>query len=172
MKLDSQGSKLTDLRLFKTNLTLALKNLLFTLVVPGTVSVYLPLILSKTRTAASGLMVALAMVLLAIGGLIYARCVYDFASFGRGTPSPIDAPKKLVRRGLYRYTRNPMYLGVLTVIYGWSVLYESLRVGVYGLAVALCFYSFVVFFEEPILRKRFGTDYDQYCAEVPRWALR
>lgn len=148
---------------------LTLKNLLFTLVVPGTVGVYLPLILSKARTPASGFVLAIAILLLAIGGSIYAWCVFDFASFGRGTPLPLDAPKKLVRRGLYRYSRNPMYVGVLTVIFGWAVLFENPTVAVYGLAVALSFYSFVVFFEEPILRKRFGSEYEQYCAEVPRW---
>jgi protein-S-isoprenylcysteine O-methyltransferase Ste14 len=148
---------------------LALKNLLFTLVVPGTLGVYLPLILARTRTPASGLGFALAILLFAIGGSIYAWCVFDFASFGRGTPLPLDAPEKLVRRGLYRYSRNPMYVGVLTVIFGWAVLYQSPAVTVYGLAIALCFYSFVVFFEEPILSKRFGADYEQYCAEVPRW---
>ena len=57
-----------------------------------------------------------ALALLAFGGAIYAWCVWDFAVFGRGTPAPIDAPKKLVVRGLYRYTRNPIYLGVLTVL--------------------------------------------------------
>ena len=148
---------------------LALKNLLFTVVVPGTVGVYLPLILSRSRTAATGLAFALAIVLYAIGGSIYAWCVYDFASFGRGTPLPLDAPKKLVRRGLYRYSRNPMYVGVLTVIFGSAMMYQSLTLAGYGLVVALCFYSFVVFFEEPILTKRFGSDYEQYCAEVPRW---
>jgi protein-S-isoprenylcysteine O-methyltransferase Ste14 len=150
---------------------LALKNLLFTLVVPGTVGVYLPVILARTRTSASGLDFALAILLFAIGGSIYTWCVFDFASFGRGTPLPLDAPKKLVRRGLYSYSRNPMYVGVLTVIFGWTVFYQSPAVAVYGLAIALCFYSFVVFFEEPVLRKRFGADYEQYCAEVPRWLV-
>ena len=111
----------------------------------------------------------LALLLFTIGGSIYAWCVFDFASFGRGTPLPLDAPKKLVRRGLYRYSRNPMYVGVLTVIFGWAVLYQSVAVTVYGLAVALCFHSFVVFLEEPILRKRFSSDYEQYCAKTPRW---
>ena len=148
---------------------LALKNLLFTLVVPGTVGVYLPLILARSRTPTSGLDFKLAIMLFTIGGSIYAWCVFDFASFGRGTPLPLDAPRKLVKRGLYRYSRNPMYVGVLTMIFGWAVLYQSPAVAVYGLAVALCFYSFVVFFEEPILSKRFGADYEQYCTEVPRW---
>src|SRR6516225_10065070 len=101
---------------------LALKNLLFTLVVPGTVGVYLPLILARSRTPASGLGFKLAILLFTIGGSIYAWCVFDFASFGRGTPLPLDAPRKLVRRGLYRYSRNPMYVGVLTA-------YNDLRLG-------------------------------------------
>jgi protein-S-isoprenylcysteine O-methyltransferase Ste14 len=148
---------------------LVLKNILFTLVVPGTVGVYLPLILSRGRIAATDFFLGLAIVFLAIGGAIYSWCVFDFASFGRGTPAPIDAPKKLVRRGRYRYSRNPMYVGVLTVICGWAILYQSIAVAVYGCVVAGCFYSFVVFFEEPILKQRFGAEYEQYCAQVPRW---
>ena len=148
---------------------LALKNILFTLVVPGTVGVYLPLILARGRNAATDFFLGLAIIFFVIGGSIYSWCVFDFASFGRGTPAPIDAPKKLVRRGLYRYSRNPMYVGLLTVIYGWAILYQSIAVAVYGIVVAGCFYSFVVFFEEPILKRRFGIEYEQYCAEVPRW---
>jgi len=151
---------------------LALKNILFTLVVPGTVGIYLPLMLAWGRNAATDFLLGLAFIFFVIGGSIYSWCVFDFASFGRGTRAPIDAPKKLVRRGLYRYSRNPMYVGVLTVIYGWAILHQSIAVAVYGVIVALCFYSFVVFFEEPILRKRFGSDYEQYCAEVPRWLAR
>ena len=104
---------------------LTLKNVVFTLVVPGTVGVYLPLMLSRNRTAATGSVFTVALLLFTIGASIYARCVFDFASFGRGTPLPLDAPKKLVRRGLYRYSRNPMYVSVLTVIFGWAVLYRS-----------------------------------------------
>lgn len=140
--------------------------------VPGTVAVYVPLILSRPRLASSGLSFVIAILLFVAGGAIYAWCVFDFASFGRGTPLPLDAPKKLVRRGLYRYSRNPMYVGVLTVIFGWAVLYQSAAISLYGLSVALCFYSFVVFFEEPRLRKRFSSEYERYCTEVPRWLLR
>ena len=104
-----------------------------------------------------------------IGGSIYVWCVFDFASFGRGTPLPLDPPRKLVRRGLYRYSRNPMYVGVLTVILGWAALYQSVAVATYGLAIALCFHTFVLLYEEPTLRKQFGSEYEQYCAEVSRW---
>ena len=151
---------------------LPLKNLLFTLIVPGTVAVYVPLIVSRHRLASSGAVFLVAIFLFVMGGAIYAWCVFDFASFGRGTPLPLDAPRMLVRRGLYCYSRNPMYVGVLTVIFAWAVLYRSAAILLYGLIVALCFYTFVVFGEEPRLRKRFGTEYDRYCAEVPRWLLR
>jgi protein-S-isoprenylcysteine O-methyltransferase Ste14 len=151
---------------------LVIKNLLFTLIVPGTVGIYLPLMLRRGRPAATGPAFAIAIVLFAAGGLIYAWCVYDFASFGRGTPLPLDAPKKLVRRGLYRYSRNPMYLGVLTVILGWAVLYRSASVAAYALVVALWFHSFVVLYEERRLRELFGREYERYCAEVPRWLFR
>src|SRR5258708_7491158 len=148
---------------------LALKNILFTLVVPGTVGVYLPLILVRGRNPATDFFLGLAIIFFVIGGSIFSLCLFGFFSFGGGAPAPIDAPKKLVRRRLSSFSRNPMYVGVLTVIYGWTILYQSIPVAVYGIVVAGCFYSFVVFFEEPILKKRFGTEYEQYCAEVPRW---
>jgi protein-S-isoprenylcysteine O-methyltransferase Ste14 len=150
-------------------MVLALKNLLFTVAVPGTIGVYLPLMLSGSRPVATGFVLALALLLFTIGGSIYVWCVFDFASFGRGTPLPLDPPRKLVRRGLYRYSRNPMYVGVLTVILGWAALYQSVAVATYGLAIALSFHTFVLFYEEPTLRKLFGSEYEQYCAEVSRW---
>src|SRR5437667_7674106 len=128
---------------------LLLKNLLFTLIVPGTIGVYVPLLLARGRPAAEGPMLLSALALLAFGGAIYAWCVWDFAVFGRGTPAPIDAPKKLVVRGLYRYTRNPMYIGVLTIILGWAALYQTLRIVLYALCVGLSFHCFIVFYEEP-----------------------
>ncbi|MBI2540537.1 MAG: hypothetical protein HYW04_12235 [Deltaproteobacteria bacterium] len=111
---------------------LLLKNLLFTLVVPGTIGVYVPLLLAHGRPPASGLVFVLALALLALGGVIYAWCVWDFAVFGRGTPAPIDAPKKLVVRGLYRYTRNPIYLGVLTGLLGWAVMFRGTALLIYA----------------------------------------
>ncbi len=100
---------------------LLLKNLLFTLIVPGTFAVYVPLRVAQNRfSASSGMTVVIALAMFVAGGAIYAWCVWDFAAFGRGTPAPFDAPKKLVVRGLYRYTRNPMYVRVLTVMLGWG----------------------------------------------------
>ena len=153
-------------------MTLFLKNLLFTLAVPGTIGVYVPLVLARGRPPASGLVFLLALALLATGGVIYAWCVWDFAVFGRGTPAPIDAPKKLVVRGLYRYTRNPIYVGVLTMLLGWAVMFRGTALLVYAFCVAICFHLFVVRYEERHLQKEFGGEYDDYRSRVSRWLPR
>jgi protein-S-isoprenylcysteine O-methyltransferase Ste14 len=151
---------------------LFLKNLLFTLLVPGTMGVFVPLLLSRVRHPAEGPVLLFSCVLLALGGIIYAWCVWDFASYGRGTPAPIDAPKKLVVHGLYRYVRNPMYLGVLTVLLGWVVIFGGRTLTVYACCVGICFHLFVVFYEERRLRKQFGSEYVDYCMKVGRWLPR
>ncbi|MCG8456937.1 MAG: isoprenylcysteine carboxylmethyltransferase family protein [Holophagales bacterium] len=148
---------------------LLLKNLLFTLVVPGTVGVYLPLWIAGDRGPTSGTLLVLAIVLFGAGLTIYGWCVWDFATFGRATPAPVDAPKRLVVRGLYRYTRNPMYLGVLAVISGWALLYRSHQLVLYALGVATMFHLFIVLYEEPHLRKVFGEEYELYREITPRW---
>jgi len=153
-------------------MALLFKNLLFTVLVPGTVAVYVPHLLAADRPAASGLALAGALALLALGAAIYAWCVWDFATFGRGTPAPIDAPKDLVVRGLYRYGRNPMYVGVLCVILGWAALFRSPALVFYALIVGSCFHLFTVFYEERHLAAEFGAQYEAYCSKVPRWLPR
>ena len=116
-------------------MALLVKNLIFTVLVPGTVAVYVPLLMARDRSPASGATFVIGLALLVAGIAIYAWCVWDFATFGRGTPAPIDAPKNLVVRGLYRYTRNPMYVGVLTVILGWATLFGAANLALYALVV-------------------------------------
>lgn len=152
---------------------LFLKNLLFTVLVPGAVAVYVPLRLAAgAGPPVWGLAQYAALLPLASGCAIYLWCLWDFATFGRGTPAPIDAPRRLVVRGLYRYVRNPMYVGVLLVIAGWAVFFQSLRVLGYGAVVALFFHLFVMAVEEPTLRGKFGRSYERYYREVGRWAPR
>ncbi|MBM4388860.1 MAG: isoprenylcysteine carboxylmethyltransferase family protein, partial [Deltaproteobacteria bacterium] len=110
-----------------------------------------------------------AVCVLAAGAAVYICCIWDFASFGRGTPMPIDAPERLVIRGPYRYTRNPMYVSVLAVILGWAIFFGAVFLIVYGVVVAVCFHLFIVFYEEPHLRRKFERDYEQYCSRVGRW---
>ena len=151
---------------------LLLKNVLFTLVVPGTVAFYLPLLIAADLPPASGLRLLLAIALVAAGTAIYLWCVWDFATFGRGTPAPIDAPKRLVVRGLYLYVRNPMYVGVLSVLSGWVVLFGATGLLAYALCAWLFVHLFVVLYEEPHLGRLFGAEYHDYCATVGRWLPR
>lgn len=98
-----------------------------------------------------------------LGASIYFWCAWDFTFAGRGTPAPIDPPKKLVVRGLYRYVRNPMYVGVFSILLGEALFFESQRLLVYAAVVFFFFYLFVILYEEPILRQKFGESYQKYC---------
>ena len=106
-----------------------------------------------------------------LGFAVALRCVWDFGWTGRGTPAPIAPPQRLVVVGFYRYVRNPMYVGFaagwigLWVVFGHANLAAIAAVA----AVALGVHLFVVFYEEPTLRKKFGADYDDYCRNVRRW---
>lgn len=150
-------------------MALLLKNVLFTLLVPGTVAVILPHVIAGDRPGPEGALRAAAILVLGLGGAIYAWCVFDFATFGRGTPAPIDAPTRLVVRGLYRVTRNPMYVGVLTVVVGWAIWFGAPILLGYAALVFGMFQTFIVSYEEPALRRAFGPEYEAYCGRVPRW---
>ena len=104
--------------------------------------------------------------------MVYLWCAWDLASKGHGTPAPIDAPRVLVIRGLYRFTRNPTYLGVAAMIFGQAIIYHSQPVMIYGCAVVVAFTLFVWLYEEPHLRRTFGQQYEDYCRRVPRWIPR
>lgn len=153
-------------------MALLLKNLAFTLLVPGTVAVLVPWLIAPSAWAGSGLRAGVAAALFGLGGATYAWCVWDFAFHGGGTPAPIDAPGSLVVRGPYRWVRNPMYLGVLTVILAWAVLFGSAALAAYAALVATCFHLFTVLYEEPHLEREFGSRYLAYKARVRRWLPR
>jgi protein-S-isoprenylcysteine O-methyltransferase Ste14 len=148
---------------------LFLKNLIFTLLVPGAVSVFVPLLVFSNKAPVFSVGVVIGVFLLITGGAIYLWCILDFAKVGRGTPAPVDPPKQLVVRGLYGYGRNPMYVGVLNVISGWAFVFHSVTLVIYGVCVATCFHLIVVFYEEPHLEQVFGQNYKKYCTQVNRW---
>lgn len=151
----------------------ALKTLIFTVFVPGTVTVLVPrLLLSSDFELASMKLRSLGFfggIFILLGVLIYLRCAWDFTFAGKGTPAPIDPPKELVAQGLYRFVRNPMYLGVLLILFGEAMLFESRTVFVYAAVVFSFFHLFVVLYEEPALQRQFGVSYQRYCSAVPRW---
>lgn len=149
-----------------------LKTALFTLVAPGSVAVLVPLLIAGDRATAVGTARVLGLLLLALGAILYLRSAWDFASFGRGTPAITDAPKRLVTRGFYRYTRNPMYVAVLSVIGGWAMLYEAAILWAYGAAIFVFFSLFIRLYEEPRLTREFGEEYVAYMKRVGRWLWR
>jgi protein-S-isoprenylcysteine O-methyltransferase Ste14 len=153
-----------------------LKTLLFTVVVPGSVTVLVPWLLLSWNPSVFGVELGafrfLGLLPLAAGAVIYFKCALDFTFTGKGTPLPMDAPRVFVERGLYRYVRNPMYVGVLSVIAGESLFFESFALFVFACVVFLVFNSFVFFYEEPVLKKKFGEPYKRYLASVPRWIPR
>ena len=106
------------------------------------------------------------------GIVLYSWTAWDFAFAGRGTPAPIDPPKVLVSRRLYRIVRNPMYIGVLSVLVGEAIFFMSATLFAYALVVWSLFHLFVVYYEEPNLRQRFGAAYEEYCKAVSRWIPR
>ena len=99
------------------------------------------------------------------------RCVWDFGWTGRGTPAPMVPPKRLVIVGFYRYVRNPMYVGFITGWIGlWIVFgHANLLAIAAAIAIVLGIHLFVILYEEPTLRRKFGADYETYCQNVSRW---
>jgi protein-S-isoprenylcysteine O-methyltransferase Ste14 len=107
------------------------------------------------------------------GSLLMLACVWRFGTTGEGTPAPFDPPRRFVAAGPYGYVRNPMYLGMVMALIGEAVLFaerESVtRIFWYGLALAAITECLVLFYEEPMLRRKFGAEYEQYCRRVRRW---
>lgn len=161
--------------LYNSVMPVWLRTLIFTFVVPGTVAGLLPWrIIERERGshAPAGGWWWLGLLPLTLGLAGYAWCAWDFTFAGHGTPLPLDAPRKLVVRGLYRFVRNPMFVSVCSVILGQAVLFASRNALLYALAVIAAFHLAVVLYEEPALRARFGNDYAAYCRRVPRWLPR
>lgn len=112
------------------------------------------------------------LLLIIAGAALLAACIWEFASRGRGTLSPVDPPKELVVQGLYRYVRNPMYLSVSTMLLGEALLARSLALLGYWAVFFAAANLFVMWYEEPILRRQFGDSYERYAKHVGRWLPR
>lgn len=145
-----------------------LRALLAFLALPGIVAFAIPIywLISTSRT---NLVQPLGLLPLLLGcaGLLW--CVRDFYVFGKGTLAPWSPPQHLVTAGLYRYSRNPMYVSVLFILLGWAVSF-GVR-GLYGYAIfmALAFHMRVVLAEEPWLARTHGAGWDDYVRSVRRW---
>ena len=109
------------------------------------------------------------MVIGAAGAAVALWCIFTFAIIGRGTPAPFDPPRRLVIGGPYRFVRNPMYIGAGLALAGAALFYESLPLLGYAGLFLLVTHLFVVWYEEPTLRRTFGQEYEAYCRQVRRW---
>lgn len=137
----------------------ALKTLIFTILVPGTVAGIVPWLLlqwSGEAVMPPPSIWLIGLLPLLVGVVFYFWCAGAFTFTGKGTPAPIDAPVFLVREGPYQWVRNPMYLAVFSIIIGEAILFHSLLMAGYALLPLAAAHLFVVFYEEPTLRRRFG----------------
>ncbi len=147
-----------------------LKTILFTILVPGSVLVFIPRwLLGGFSKPQLGILTALGIVMIAAGAAIYFRCAWEFAVRGLGTPAPIAPTKFLVTTALHRYVRNPMYIGVFGVIFGEAATFHSLPLLAYAAFLCIPVELFVVVYEEPTLGRQFGESYEEYRRTVPRW---
>ncbi len=154
---------------------LAVRSLLWAVVLPGTVAVYIPgrfFGLGKVRFNLHDPMHLAGGLLFVTGVLLLALCIWEFAATGRGTLAPMDPPRELVVVGLYRYVRNPMYLSVATILLGELLLTRSAGLLIFAAVWFVMVNLFVIGYEEPYLRRRFGASYERYVASVGRWLPR
>ncbi len=114
----------------------------------------------------------LGIIFTGLGGVLVLLCAGVFIVRGRGTPAPFDPPEEIVAIGPYKYVRNPMYIGAWTVLIGFGLYARSHSILLFSLGWFLLVHMFVVFFEEPNLKRRFGATYGEYCRTVPRWIPR
>jgi protein-S-isoprenylcysteine O-methyltransferase Ste14 len=154
---------------------LALRSLLWVVLMPGTVAGLIPwsvLGLRDARLDPGDPLHAVGVASICVGVALLGVCVWEFARRGRGTLSPVDPPRVLVVRGLYRYVRNPMYPSVTAILLGELALTRSSMLLVYLLVFLTAANVFVIGYEEPKLRSQFGASYEDYTRRVGRWLPR
>jgi protein-S-isoprenylcysteine O-methyltransferase Ste14 len=152
-----------------------LRTLVFTVLVPGTVLGLVPFAILAGGIGTSlwlGPVRWLGLLPLGLGLIIIVWCFVDFVRRGRGTPAPYDPPRQLVVSGLYRFVRNPQYVGVVLVAVGEASLAQSVVLLGYAALLAVGYHLFVRYYEEPTLSRKFGEAYSRYRMAIPRWLPR
>lgn len=149
---------------------------IFLVIAPGTLAVFVPWEICRWRFAPPLLgfppLRILGVLMIAVGLPVMLDSFVRFARQGQGTPAPIAPPQHLVVTGLYQYVRNPMYVAGSMLVLGQGLLFGSVRLLEYGVVFWLISFAFVVLYEEPALRRQFGKEYEDYCAQVNRWMPR
>ena len=156
----------------RSSVWLAVRSLLWTVLFPGFFAGYVPwrwFGLSRVQVSLFDPAQLLGVVLIGAGAVLLTTCIVEFAHSGHGTLSPVDPPRHLVVRGLYRYVRNPMYLSVTAIVLGEVLLTGSRGLALYWSIWFACVNVFVIGYEEPTLRRQFGASYEEYVKRVKRW---
>ena len=153
---------------------LVLRNLFFTILQPGMVAGLIPYWILGSPSIATfknslRSFQYIALFMFAAGVAILLHCIGMFAVKGKGTLSPANPTKKLVVSGLYKFSRNPMYIGVMMILIGEAIFFSSGNLWIYAAMVFIAFNLFIVLHEEPRLKEDFGTEYQQYLKAVRRW---
>jgi protein-S-isoprenylcysteine O-methyltransferase Ste14 len=164
---------LSSLRRSEVNVFVLARAVVYATFFVGFLLVFLPMrVLAKSGIvppATLGAVQIAGAVLTLAGTAVAVSCILAFVFIGRGTPAPFDPPRQLVARGPYRIVRNPMYVGAAAALLGAALFYESPALAMYAAVFVLVMHGFVRIYEEPALRRRFGTSYDEYCRQVGRW---
>jgi protein-S-isoprenylcysteine O-methyltransferase Ste14 len=147
-------------------------SLAFFVLAPGSTAGLVPWLVTDWDTDAPVWAVVAGGVLVAAGTAVVVAAFVQFVLEGRGTPAPVAPTEVLVVGGLYRFVRNPMYLGVACAIAGQAVLFASWGVGAWLVVFVGAVTAFVRVYEEPTLRETCGPPYDAYTAAVHRWLPR
>ena len=151
----------------------AYKSLLYLLIEADVFALYIPLALLRNGPRIEiGMLSWLAVPLWLIGSLVVLSSFWNFTFKGHGTPVPTDPPKELVITGPYQYIRNPIYVGVMLIFLGHFLWFGYWSLLIYALLAFIGVHAFVVLYEEPTLKRKFGTAYENYLKEVPRWIPR
>jgi len=149
---------------------------IFLVLAPGTVAGLVPWWITRWHVqspAMARLPVRLAGSFLVAAGIVVVLDSFArFALKGLGTPAPVFPTQHLVVSGFYRYVRNPMYVAVMSVIFGQALIFGSVALLGYAVVPWLAAHAFVVAYEEPKLRASFGAEYTAFCAAVPPWIPR
>jgi protein-S-isoprenylcysteine O-methyltransferase Ste14 len=158
----------------RDRISLLLRNLLFTILHPGIVAGVIPFWILGNNAAFLFVRPLrphqyFGILLFIIGLVVLFHCIIRFALEGRGTLSPADPTKRLVITGLYKYSRNPMYLGVMMILIGEAIFFQSIDLWIYLSCIFIFFNLFIMLIEEPRLRRDFDPGYFQYCQKVRRW---
>jgi protein-S-isoprenylcysteine O-methyltransferase Ste14 len=155
-----------------SSIWLAIRSIVWAVLLPGLIAVYVPwryFGVSRVELHLADPLQTLGFLFVVIGVGLLAACIWEFAHSGRGTLAPVDPPKKLVVRGLYRYVRNPMYLSVTLILLGEAMFTRSIGLLLYFAIWFIAVNLFVIGYEEPTLRHQFGGSYERYAQSVGRW---